>query len=130
MVLAFQGIARGEEELCSVLDTQPAGTPVLNLLLLNQHLVGCHVEVDSASFDDLAQWLQEDSPPIVFVSTGPLSYWQTECLHASVVVEIEEQQVFVHDPAFATAPLTIPRDEFLAAWGELSHLAARLTITG
>ena len=129
MVLAFQGIIRGEEELCRLLDTQPAGTPVLNLLLLNQHLVRCHVEVDSASFDDLAQWLQEDSPPISFVSTGLLSYWQAECLHALVVVGIEEQQVFVHDPAFDAAPLTIPRDEVLAAWGELSHLAARLTIT-
>jgi len=77
----------------------------------------------------LAQWLQEDSPPISFVSTGLLSYWQAECLHALVVVGIEEQQVFVHDPAFDAAPLTIPRDEVLAAWGELSHLAARLTIT-
>ncbi|MBI3757461.1 MAG: hypothetical protein HY267_05745 [Deltaproteobacteria bacterium] len=74
MVLAFQGVALGEEELCNLLETQQAGTPVLNVLLLAQHVPGCHTEVISASFDDLVRWLQESVPPIVVVSTGPLHY--------------------------------------------------------
>jgi len=67
MVLAFQGVALGEEELCRLLDTQQIGTPVLNVLLLSQRVSKCHVEVTSTSFDDLARWLQEGVPPIVFV---------------------------------------------------------------
>jgi len=129
MVLAFQGVALGEGELCRLLETQPVGTPVLNVLLLTQHVPGCHVEVTNTSFDDLVRWLQESVPPIVFVSTAPLHYWQTECLHALVVVEAGEQTVLVHDPAFATAPIAIPRDEFLAAWGELAQLAARIKVS-
>jgi len=129
MVLAFQGVALGEEELCNLLETQQAGTPVLNVLLLTQHVAGCHTEVINASFDDLVRWLQENVPPIVFVSTAPLHYWQTECLHALVVVEAEEQTVLVHDPAFATAPITIPREEFLAAWGALAQLTTLVRVS-
>lgn len=124
MVLAFQGVTLGEEELCRLLETQPVGTSVLNVLLLTRHVSECHVEVINVSFDDLVRWLQENVPPIVFVSTAPLHYWQTKCLHALVVVGVEEQLVWVHDPTLATAPTAIPRDEFLAAWGELAQLAA------
>jgi hypothetical protein len=72
--------------------------------------------------------VQEGIPPIVFVATAALSYWQTECLHALVVVGIEEQAILVHDPAFGNAPLPIPRDEFLAAWGELAQLTALIRV--
>jgi len=129
MVLAFQGVALGEEELCRWLETQPVGTSVLNVLLLTQHVSACHVEVISASLDDLAQWLQENIPAIVFVSTTPLHYWQEKCLHALVVVGVEEQTVLVHDPALTTAPTAIPRDEFLAAWGELAQLATLVKVS-
>ena len=103
MVLAFQGATQGEEELCDLLETQQAGTAVLHVLLLSQHLARCRAEVTSASLGDLGRWVQEGVPPIVFVATAALSYWQTECLHAWVVVGIEEQAILVHDPAFETA---------------------------
>ncbi|MBI3757462.1 MAG: hypothetical protein HY267_05750 [Deltaproteobacteria bacterium] len=45
------------------------------------------------------------------------------------MVEAEEQTVLVHDPAFATAPTAIPRDEFLAAWGDLAQLAAIIKVS-
>ena len=127
--MACQGVMLGEEELCNLLETRLVGTEVLNVLLLNQRLARCRAEVASASLDDLARWLQEGTPPIVFVATGALSYWQTECLHALVVVGIEEQSILVHDPAFESAPLTIPRGEFLAAWGELAQLTALIRIS-
>jgi len=129
MVLAFQGTVLGEEELCELLETRQVGTEVLNVLLLNQRLPGCHAEVISASLDDLRRWLQQDMPPIVSVATGPLHYWDTECLHALIVAGIEEQSVLVHDPAFAHAPLTIPQGEFLAAWGELAQLTALIRVS-
>jgi len=130
MVLAVQGLMLGEEALCGLLETQQVGTEVLNVLLLNQRLPRCHAEVASASFDDLRRWLQEGIPPIVFIATGPLHYWHTECLHALVVAGIAEQSVVVHDPAFAQAPITIPQSEFLAAWGELVQLTALIRVSG
>jgi ABC-type bacteriocin/lantibiotic exporter with double-glycine peptidase domain len=129
MVLAFQGTVLEEEDLCELLETRQVGTEVLNVLLLNQRLPGCHAEVISASLDDLRRWLQQGIPPIVFVTTGPLHYWDTECLHALVVAGLEEQAVLVHDPAFAHAPLTIPQGEFLAAWGELAQLTALIRVS-
>ncbi len=130
MVLASQGLVLGEEALGGLLETQQVGTEVLNVLLLNQCLSRCHAEVASASLDDLRRWLQEGIPPIVFVATGPLRYWQTECLHALVVAGITEQSVVVHDPAFAQAPITVPQSEFLAAWGELAQLTALIRVSG
>src|SRR5437867_6899941 len=59
MVLAVQGIVRGEEALCGLLETQQVGTEVLHVLLLNQRLSRCHAEVGSASLDDLKRWLHE-----------------------------------------------------------------------
>ena len=53
MVLAFQGVTYEEEALCNVLETQQVGTAVLNVLVLNQHVAGCQVEVASASLNDL-----------------------------------------------------------------------------
>jgi len=129
MVLASQGLVLGEEALCDLLETHPAGTEVFNVLLLTQHLTGCRVEVTSASFDDLERWLQQGLPPIVFVATEVLPYWQTACLHALVVVGIEEHAILVHDPAFEQAPFTVPRDAFLAAWGELAQLTALIRIS-
>ena len=129
MVVAFQGVALGEEELCGLLETQPAGIYGIQRVAPLSACARCHAEVTSASFDDLARWLQEGVPPIVFVSTGPLPYWQTECLHALVVVEVGEQTVLVHDPAFPTAPIAIPRDEFLAAWGALAQLTALVRVS-
>ena len=75
------------------------------------------------------RWVQEGIPPIVVVATAALSYWQTDCLQALVVVDIEEQAILVHDPAFESAPRTIPRDEFLAAWGELAQLTALIRVS-
>ena len=83
MVLAFQGMVLGEEELCELLETQQVGTEVLNVLLLNQRLPGCYAEVISASLDDLMQWLQQSIPPIVFVATGSttlLAHGVSACL--------------------------------------------------
>ena len=85
MVLAVQGLVLGEEARCALLETQPVGTEVLHVLLLNQRLSGCQAEVVSASFDDLRQWLQEGIPPMVFVATGPLPCWQITTLSAFVI---------------------------------------------
>lgn len=115
--------------LCDLLETGLAGTPVLNVALLPGHVPGCSVTIASASLGDLARWVEDRHPPIVLVGTGPLSSWQIECLHALVVVGIEEQTILVNDPAAGSGPSSIPRAEFLAAWGELAQLTAVIEVS-
>jgi hypothetical protein len=119
MVLACQGVHVEEEAVCDLLQTDEAGTSLADLdTLLAQSFPQCRVRVESSSLDSLRQSLQEGIPPIVIVNTASLqSYWQRECVHALLVVGIEEQIVFVNDPFFDDAPKQIPVAEFLAAWG-------------
>jgi ABC-type bacteriocin/lantibiotic exporter with double-glycine peptidase domain len=122
MVLAHQSVTLGERELCDLLDTQLAGTKVWNVLLLEQHVANCQVELDSTSFDRLQESLAAHVPPIALVVTRHLRYWERDTIHAVVVVGLTEDEVLVNDPSFPDAPHAIPRAEFWAAWSELDFL--------
>jgi hypothetical protein len=74
MVLEYQGVALSEQLLSDWLGTQPAGTELWNILLLEQRIAGCHVHLDSCSHADLQASLAAGVPPIAFVSTRHLSY--------------------------------------------------------
>lgn len=128
MVLAYQGVTFREQELCDFLDTQLIGTEAWNVLLLEQHIANCQVEIDSMSFDRLQESLSDNIPPIAFVATRLLSYWQHETIHAVVVVGISEDSVYVNDPALPDAPCAVPRAEFLAAWSELDFLTVIVVV--
>lgn len=68
---------------------------------------------------DLQQHLLTGLPCIVAVDTGELPYWRQEsCNHVLVVVGIDEENVYVHDPEFEQAPIRVPIDDFLLAWME------------
>src|SRR5258708_2093770 len=64
-------------------------------------------------------------PPIVFVDTGPLDYWQTDCAHMVVVVGIDTS-VSLNDPFFDAAPQQTSLASFLQAWALNEHLAVIL----
>ena len=128
MVLAHQGVTFGEQELCDVLGTQLTGTEVWSVVLLEQRITNCYVVLDSASFDKLQASLDAAIPPIVFVATRRLSYWQRDTIHAVVVVALTDTEVFVNDPAFPNAPCAVPRTEFLDAWSELDFLTVIMTV--
>ncbi len=115
MAPEYQGVTLDEQELCDLLDTQEAGAPIWNLLLLDQRLTGCHVDLDSLSFERMQEWLAADVPPITFVATRHLSYWQHETIHAVVVVGIGDDEIHVNDPAFADAPRVVTHREFALA---------------
>ncbi|MBI3247717.1 MAG: hypothetical protein HYZ50_14535 [Deltaproteobacteria bacterium] len=119
MVLAFQGVHLEEAERCDLLKTDAAGTSLVDLdEVLQQSFSHCQVRVEASSLATLRQSLQSNIPPIVIVHTDLLkSYWQKECVHALVVIDIEDQIVLVNDPFFADAPKRVPVAEFLAAWG-------------
>ena len=118
-VLAFQGVHLEEEEVCDLMKTDEAGTSLVDLdKCYSRAFLTVKSELKPLSLAALRQSLQSDIPPIVIVNTDLLkSYWQKECVHALVVVGIEDQVVLVNDPFFAEAPKRVPVAEFLAAWG-------------
>jgi hypothetical protein len=131
MVLAFQGLTVDEVYLCALLETKPRGTSALNVLLLNDRLPQCSVKAEPASVDDLQQSLGVGIPPITFVRTSLLPYWQgKDVMHALVVVEVQEDAVFVNDPRFSTAPLAIALIDFCAAWDAFGNFTAFVKISG
>lgn len=130
MVLAFQGIQIGEETLCDLLETKLHGTPALNVLLLNDRLPQCSVKAESSTVDDLLRSLHAGIPPITFVRTSLLPYWQgKDVMHALVVVEVQEATALVNDPRFSTAPLSIALADFLAAWDVFGNFTAFIEVS-
>jgi hypothetical protein len=64
---------------------------------------------------------------IAFVRTQFLDYWQEDVAHAVVIVGAEPEDLFwVHDPAFATGPVTTLWNGLLAGWAEFSYRGATL----
>lgn len=66
----------------------------------------------------LQDHLQQNQPCIAFIHTKELSYWTDDVDYAVVVVGLDEQHIYVNDPAFPSGPLTIDRGEFDLAWLE------------
>ncbi len=130
MVLAFQGVQIDEERLCDLLETKPRGTPALNVLLLNDRLPQCSVKAASSTVEDLRSSLHAGMPPIVFLRTSFLPYWQgKDVMHALVVVEVQDAVVLVNDPRFPTAPLSIARTDFRTAWGEFDNFTTFVEVS-
>jgi uncharacterized protein YvpB len=65
-------------------------------------------------------------PPIVFLNTGSLEYWQVDCAHVAVVVGIDDTWIYLNDPFFDSAPQKASLAAFLQAWASNGHLAAVL----
>ena len=60
----FRGVTLNEQLLSDWLGTQPAGTEVWNVLLLEPRVAGCHVHLDSLSHAELKVSLAADVPPL------------------------------------------------------------------
>lgn len=120
MVLAFWGSQHPEGELRGLFKTKLGGTSPARVMF-ELPTLGFNAAVLAASFRELQEAIAEGLPCIAQVWTGDLSYWDEECMHAVVVAGVEESKVAVNDPAFGEAPIEIPINEFLAAWGLAGH---------
>src|SRR5205823_4082167 len=98
MVLAYDGDLRTEAELRSLLDTQPTGTRVGNLMRLSGPAF--EVYLRSSNLVELQAVLADNQPPIVFLKTGSLEYWSMDIAHAVVVVGLDNTTVTLNDPYF------------------------------
>jgi ABC-type bacteriocin/lantibiotic exporter with double-glycine peptidase domain len=125
MVLAYWGQQKSEAELATLLGTTPLGTPAGRLVRLQQF--GFQVSYAPLTFSLLQAEIDQNRPVILLVRTIFLDYWDVDTAHAVLLVGYNEQQVWLHDPAFAEAPQIASHDGLLAAWGEFDYLAGIIT---
>jgi ABC-type bacteriocin/lantibiotic exporter with double-glycine peptidase domain len=117
MVLTYMGRSVAYGRLLKLLRIKSGlGTLASNIRRLET--LNLEVIFEPGTFERLQDHLQQDRPCIVFIYTGELSYWPEGIDHAVVVVGLDDQNVYVNDPIFATAPLQVDRGEFDLAWLE------------
>jgi ABC-type bacteriocin/lantibiotic exporter with double-glycine peptidase domain len=119
MILEFLGHSFSEAELAQLLGTKSFGTPGPNLIRLEK--VGFSVVYRLGTLSTIRGYIQKGMPCLVFVQTGDLPYWDEDTAHAVVVVGIDDENLYINDPAFDIAPQAVPLDYFLLAWSELDH---------
>jgi ABC-type bacteriocin/lantibiotic exporter with double-glycine peptidase domain len=111
MVLNYLQVSVSYARIRRLLGTTAEGTPFHHLERLRA--IGVTVIRDKGSIRILAAFLNSNLPIIVDVHTGELPYWWTRTdisesekatAHAVVVVGIEDQTIFIHDPDVDQAP--------------------------
>jgi ABC-type bacteriocin/lantibiotic exporter with double-glycine peptidase domain len=126
MVLGFLGIKRSQHALNRLFQPTSFGVPFSRLTRLQR----LNVVVSIRPFGDersLIEALEQQSPPIIFLRTQPLPYWQADTQHAIVVVGYDSANFLVNDPAFKQAPLTVPLASLLSAWDGMDYAYALIT---
>ncbi len=115
MVLSYLGIRVNYRRILSILQTQP-GTPFSKIRQLAQLKVTIYY--NRGSLKDIQHFISIGQPVLVPVQTGELPHWTENTAHAVVVVGMDEDSVYINDPAAATAPIQVPRGDFDLAWLE------------
>ncbi|MBV7326883.1 C39 family peptidase [Chloroflexi bacterium TSY] len=128
MVLDYLLVPYTYPQLMQRLQIQSFGTWFRNLSGLESY--GLFVTIEElGSIGILKRHLESGLPPIVYVDTEYLMYWNETTNHAVVVIGIEEDQIHLNDPFFPTAPQVVTLDEFLPAWIEQKQLYAVIGLT-
>jgi hypothetical protein len=127
MALAYLGVSRSQEELARKLKVRlPLGAPASNITRLRS--ASLDVAYTDGALEDVAAWLTKGMPVIAFVQAGELPHWRGYIFqHAVIVAGLDEQTIYLFDPATETAPVSTPVAEFLLAWEEMDCLYAVLT---
>jgi len=119
MVLDHLDVPVDYDHLLQLLGVKPYGTPGSRLNNLVD--LGVHVRYARGTLDELFDHLALGRPCIILVRTGQLPYWSYATNHAVLVVGLDEQAVYVNDPAFEQAPQCVPRADFELAWLEFDY---------
>lgn len=125
MVLTHLGFQMEYDTILHLLKVRAFGASGQNLKYLSP--LGVTVIYREGSLDEQKHHWQNGYPCIVLVRTAELPHWGYATDHAVVVVGMEDQQVFIHDPAFAAAPIAIPLTAFELAWMDFDYRYAVLT---
>ena len=125
MLLTYLGAPIPYSRLLKTLrvDTD-VGAPFSNIARLEHQRL--FVIVEQGTLETLYRLLSHGWPVIVPLYTGELPYWNEATNHAVVVVGMNDQTVYVNDPAFVSGPIQVNREDFELAWIEHNHLYALL----
>ncbi len=114
MVLSYLKFPVSYDRLLEILEIKWFGTPASNIRLLKK--LGFTVTYEAGNFTAIRNHLEHDHPCIAFVQTGDLPYWQENISHAVVVIGLDDNDIYLNDPEFATAPRQVSRGAFDLAW--------------
>jgi hypothetical protein len=123
MVLAYLRIPRSYTSVLRALGTTAEGTPFHRLDRLRTKSI--RIQRGEGTLPHLMMYLASGLPVITDVYTAELPYWQNRIdipeaekvtAHAMVVVGIEEQMLYVHDPDFEQGPQAVTLGDFELAW--------------
>jgi ABC-type bacteriocin/lantibiotic exporter with double-glycine peptidase domain len=122
MVLDYIGCPCPYQRLLSLLDVKAIGAPSSNILRLTQ--LDVSVTYKTGSLDELELQIAQGRPCIVFLDTAELPYWSEATFHAVVVAGMDDECIYVNDPAFDQAPQCITWGDFDLAWIEEGYYYA------
>lgn len=122
MVLAHYGHNESEDNVRQLLSTTSRGTRAANVASVVQ--LGFDVRFGTANLPQLQAMLDANVPPIIFLLTGTLDYWETNEAHAVVLIGIDAASVYLNDPFFNTFAQQTSLANFQQAWATTGHLAA------
>ncbi len=122
MVLAHYGRNESEDNLRQLLGTIPYyGTRANSVRRVA--LWGFDVS-DASSLSELQAALADGVPPIIFLRTGALDYWNVNDAHTVVLVGVDGTTVYLNDPFFDAFPQQTSLASFQQAWAATGQLAA------
>ncbi len=119
MVLAFWKRPLAYDKILRLLQTTIYGTVARHVHHLST--IGVNVIYTEGELPELYAFIDQQIPVITLVKTGELPYWPHDTMHAVVVVGYNQQFIFVNDPSFEPAPLTIATGDFDLAWLEMGN---------
>ncbi len=98
------------------------GTPFYQIRELSK--LGISVVYQQGTLPDLHVYLTQGLPCIVGVKTGELSYWQgVNVQHAVVVIGLENDFVYLNDPAFSNGPVRVALGDLISlGWNRMRFL--------
>ncbi len=115
MVLTYLGLSIDYNRLLKLLRVRPGiGTPSSNIRRLEQ--LGLTVIYQQGTLPELHSHLMNNRPCIAFVKTIELPYWGEAGDHAVVVIGLDDDFIYLNDPAFADAPMQVSHGDFDLAW--------------
>jgi ABC-type bacteriocin/lantibiotic exporter with double-glycine peptidase domain len=126
MALAWLEISVSQHELNRLFDLTPVGVPLSRLKRLERYKIKVTIQ-KNGDLPQLLQCIDEGIPPLVFIHTGQLSYWQEDTQHVILMSGYEDRDLWVNDPAFPEGPQRIQADELMLAWDEFDNIYATLT---
>lgn len=115
MMLTYWGISTRYDRLLSLLRVRSGiGAPAFNIRELDK--LGVIVIYEQGTLAILHEHLMNNRPCLALVQTNELSYWDEPSLHAVVVIGLDDDYIYLNDPAFVKAPLQVPQGDFDLAW--------------